>query len=191
MKLFTLRTRALIALVALTVGFAVAQDRGASTMATLQDVSGAEIGMAMFTETPQGLEVTVAVAGLPAGGKHGMHLHSEGSCENSTDDQGQSVVFGGAGGHFDPNNTENHAGPDMAADAGHAGDMPNLEVAPDGTAQVTFLVPHLTVTEGEMSVTGRALIIHANEDNYTNEPKNGGSGERIACGVVGASASTY
>jgi superoxide dismutase, Cu-Zn family len=154
-----------------------------SAMTTLQDSSGADIGTVIFTETPQGLEIALAVAGLPAG-QHGMHLHADASCETTTDDQGQAVIFGGAGGHFDPHATENHAGPDVAAEAGHGGDLPNLEVAEDGTAQVTFMNSKLTVSEGMMSVVGHALIIHENQDNYTNEPKNGGSGVRIACGVI-------
>jgi Cu-Zn family superoxide dismutase len=188
MKFFSLKTRTFLALASLMVGFALAQEQA---MAALQDSSGAEIGTALFTETPEGLEVTLAIAGLPAGDKHGMHIHANSSCEASTDDQGQTVVFGGAGGHFDPHTTENHAGPDIAAQEGHGGDLPNLEVAADGTAQVTFVTPKLTVREGMMSVVGRSLIIHANEDNYTNEPKNGGSGERIACGVIGLPSATY
>jgi superoxide dismutase, Cu-Zn family len=189
MKFFSLkaRARAFLALTSLTLGFAFAQEQA---MATLQDSSGAEIGTALFTETPEGLEVTVAVAGLPAGNR-GMHIHGEGSCENSTDEQGKTVVFGSAGGHFDPHGTENHAGPDVSADKGHPGDFPNLEVSEDGTAQLTHLFSDLTVSEGMMSVVGLSLIIHENEDNYTNEPKNGGSGGRIACGVVGLPSATY
>ena len=31
---------------------------------------------------------------------------------------------------------------------------------------------------------GRALMIHAGGDNYTDNPENGGGTGRIACGVV-------
>ena len=33
-------------------------------------------------------------------------------------------------------------------------------------------------------VSGRALVIHAGGDNYTDQPENGGGMGRIACGVV-------
>jgi superoxide dismutase, Cu-Zn family len=159
---------------------AQAQD---SLVAMLQDAAGAELGTVTFTDTPEGLEVTVAATGLPAG-KHGFHVHSEGSCETSTDDAGMEVMHGAAGGHFDPAGTENHAGPDVDSQTGHAGDLPNLEVIADGTASITFITTKMTVAEGETSLAGRTIMIHANEDNYTNEPKNGGSGDRIACGVI-------
>lgn len=154
-----------------------------SATATIQDAAGADLGTVTFTDTAEGLEVTVAVTGLPAG-KHGFHVHTEGSCEASTADAGMEVMHGAAGGHFDPNSTENHGGPDVDAATGHAGDLPNLEVAEDGTATVTFSTTKMTVSEGPTSLLGRAIMLHANEDNYTNEPKNGGSGDRIACGVI-------
>jgi superoxide dismutase, Cu-Zn family len=152
-------------------------------VATLQDATGADLGTVTFTETAEGLEVTVVATGLPAG-KHGFHVHSEGSCEASTDDAGMEVMHGAAGGHFDPNETANHAGPEVDSATGHAGDLPNLEVAEDGAASVTFTTTKMTLAEGPTSLVGRAIMIHANEDNYTNEPKNGGSGDRIACGVI-------
>jgi superoxide dismutase, Cu-Zn family len=163
---------------------ALAQADTLSAMATLQDSSGADLGTVIFTDTPEGLEMTLAVAGLPAG-KHGLHVHTESSCESSTDDAGMEVMHGAAGGHFDPYATENHAGPEVDSQTGHAGDLPTLEVAQDGTATMTFVTTNMTVSEGITSLVNRTLMIHANEDNYTNEPKNGGSGERIACGVIG------
>lgn len=162
--------------------FGVAQAQTA--MATLQDATGAELGTVTFTETAEGLEITVSATGLPVG-KHGFHVHTEGSCEPSTDDAGMEVMHGAAGGHFDPNTTENHAGPEVDSATGHAGDLPNLEVLEDGTATVTFTTTKMTVSEDPTSLLGRTIMIHANEDNYTNEPKNGGSGDRIACGVIG------
>jgi superoxide dismutase, Cu-Zn family len=154
-----------------------------TAIAGLQDAAGASLGTVTFTDTPEGLEITIAAVGLPPG-KHGLHIHSEGSCEASTDDAGKEVMHGAAGGHFDPATTENHAGPEVDSQTGHAGDLPNLEVAEDGSATLTFTTTKMTLAEGETSLAGRAIMIHANEDNYTNEPKNGGSGERIACGVI-------
>lgn len=152
-------------------------------VATLQDATGTELGTVTFTDTSEGLEITVNATGLPPG-KHGFHVHSEGSCEASTNDEGMEVRHGAAGGHFDPFGTENHAGPDVDSQTGHAGDLPNLEVAEDGTATATFVTTKMTVAEGETSLANHTIMVHANEDNYTNEPANGGSGDRIACGVI-------
>jgi Cu-Zn family superoxide dismutase len=61
------------------------------------------------------------------------------------------------------------------------GDLPVLEVAADGTAQLTLTAPRLTVPDAR----GRALMIHAGGDNYSDQPEPlGGGGPRIACGVI-------
>ena len=74
--------------------------------------------------------------------------------------------------------TGRHAGPEGN---GHKGDLPVLEVAADGSARVTLTAPRLTVADAQ----GRALMVHAGGDNYSDEPKPlGGGGARIACGVV-------
>jgi superoxide dismutase, Cu-Zn family len=170
-------------LVLVFCGVMQAQD-APTAIAGLQDAAGTSLGTVTFTDTPEGLQVTIAAMGLPPG-KHGLHIHSEGSCEASTDDDaGMEVMHGAAGGHFDPATTENHGGPDVDSATGHAGDLPNLEVLEDGSAAVTFTTTKLTVAEGETSLANRTIMIHANEDNYGNEPKNGGSGDRIACGVI-------
>jgi superoxide dismutase, Cu-Zn family len=170
-------------LLALVFGGVMQAQDALTAIAGLQDAAGTSLGTVTFTDTPEGLEITIAATGLPAG-KHGLHVHTEGSCEASTDDAGAEVMHGAAGGHFDPNATENHAGPDVDSATGHAADLPNLEVAEDGTVSVTFTTTKMTVAEGDTSLAGRTIMIHANEDNYTNEPKNGGSGDRIACGVI-------
>ena len=85
----------------------------------------------------------------------------------------------GAGGHFDPDATKKHLGPD--AMGGHKGDLPVLKVAANGTAKASLLAPHLKLAD----VSGHALMIHAGGDNYSDLPKPlGGGGARIACGVV-------
>lgn len=182
MKHYQLIKVTLVLQVLMIFGVMQAQDAPTAS-AELQDAAGTALGTVTFTETAEGLEIAVTATGLPAG-KHGFHVHSEGSCDASTDDAGMEVMHGAAGGHFDPNSTENHAGPEVDSATGHAGDLPNLEVAEDGTANITFITTKMTVSEGPTSLVGRTVMVHANEDNYTNEPKNGGSGDRIACGVI-------
>ena len=56
-----------------------------------------------------------------------------------------------------------------------------LVVDPDGTATLAVLAPRLKVSD----VLGRALMIHAGGDNYSDQPLPlGGGGARIACGVI-------
>ncbi len=64
---------------------------------------------------------------------------------------------------------------------GHAGDLPALYVAADGTATNPVLAPRLNLSE----LKGRSLMIHAGGDNHADRPeKLGGGGARIACGVA-------
>ena len=62
------------------------------------------------------------------------------------------------------------------------GDLPRLEVLPDGTATKILLVPRIADIE---ALRGHAIVIHAGGDNYSDQPAAlGGGGARIACGVI-------
>ena len=140
--------------------------------ATLAARSGSQVtGTASFVETAGGVEVTIVVQGATPGA-HGLHLHETGDC---TSGDAKS-----AGAHFNPDATE-HGAP--AAMPHHGGDMGNITVADDGTGTLTITLPGLTVAPGPHSVVGRALILHANEDDLVSQPA-GDAGDRIACGVV-------
>jgi Cu-Zn family superoxide dismutase len=138
---------------------------------------GEPIGTIQLADGPGGLIIEADLRDLPPG-PHGFHLHSEGSCEPAHNPEGQMTAALGAAGHYDPDDTGRHAGPEGD---GHKGDLPVLEVAADGSARVTLTAPRLTVADAQ----GRALMVHAGGDNYSDEPKPlGGGGARIACGVV-------
>jgi len=116
-------------------------------------------------------------------GRHGMHVHENGSCDALRDTTGKATPFGAAGGHFDPAETKSHKGPSAL---GHAGDLPNLGATDAGHARSTFYTDRLSVrSSASNNIVGRTLIVHANEDNYTDEPPNGGSGGRVLCGEIG------
>ena len=86
---------------------------------------------------------------------------------------------GAAGGHFDPQHTGKHAGPQGN---GHLGDLPVLQVAANGAATETLTAPRI-IDVG--ALRGKALMIHAGGDNYSDQPAPlGGGGARIACGVL-------
>ena len=89
------------------------------------------------------------------------------------------VPAGGAGPHFDPAATNSHKGPQGA---GHAGDLPNLRVLNDESGLLETSTTRFSLGD----LVGRTVVLHANTDNYTDTPANGGSGPRVACGVIEA-----
>ena len=134
---------------------------------------GAEVGTITATDTQYGMLLTPHLKGLPPG-IHGFHVHVNPSCAN----EGQA-----AGGHLDPAKTGMHLGPYDAE--GHLGDLPALTVNAQGEATLPILAPRLKVT----MLQGHALMIHADGDNYSDQPAAlGGGGARLACGVVKSDA---
>ena len=138
-------------------------------------------GTAEFVERKQNIgttvEITLTATGLKPG-LHGVHLHAVGKCEPD---------FGAAGGHFDPGPASN-TDPD-ANHPFHMGDIPNLEVGPDGKGTFKVVTTRVSLSEGPLSLfdaDGSAIIIHANPDSgKTGPPKSGVSGgPRAACGVI-------
>lgn len=132
-----------------------------------------KIGTVSIERTQHGLVLTPDLKGLEPGA-HGFHLHQKGNCETSAD----GTPAGEAGGHYDPEETGTHGTP---WGDGHLGDLPALQVDKDGKATYPVLAPRVTLND----MKGRALMIHAGGDNYSDEPKAlGGGGKRVACGVV-------
>jgi superoxide dismutase, Cu-Zn family len=138
---------------------------------------GEAVGTVTIADGPQGAVVRTDLKGLPPG-QRGFHVHETGSCEPGPVN-GKTEPAGAAGGHFDPQDTSKHAGPHGE---GHLGDLPALPVAADGTASGTLTAPRIK----EVSMLrGKAVIIHAGGDNYSDQPEPlGGGGARIACGVL-------
>lgn len=139
----------------------------------------ASIGTITATETAVGVQLTPALKDLPPG-PHGFHVHDKPSCDAAPDPakSGASAAAFAAGGHYDPDHTGKHEGPDGA---GHKGDLPALTVDAKGVASAPVAAPHLKLAD----LKGRSLMIHAGGDNYADQPeKLGGGGARIACGVV-------
>jgi Cu-Zn family superoxide dismutase len=69
----------------------------------------------------------------------------------------------------------------------HAGDLRNLIVDADSTATVDQTNERVTLRGGAVELLdedGSALVIHSMPDDYLTQP-SGGSGDRIACGVIG------
>lgn len=152
----------------------------------LADPSGSSRGTVEFAEVDGGVQVRVQATGLEPG-FHGLHVHAIGKCEpNSPDPQDASKRgdFNSAGGHL--------AG-DGSAHPDHAGDLPALYVAEDGTASLTAVTDRLT-RDLLLDTDGSALIVHSGSDNFANIPtryasagpddettKAGDAGKRVAC----------
>lgn len=137
---------------------------------------GERIGTIKISETPYGTLFTPNLTGLEPG-LHGFHLHETGNCDAAEKD-GKMVPGLAAGGHYDPSGTKAHKGP---YGEGHPGDLPALYVDDQGRSTLPVLAPRIKTAD----VKGRALIIHAGGDNYSDRPAAlGGGGSRVACGVA-------
>lgn len=136
-----------------------------------QNDNDKSIGTVSFTNTEHGLLIVTHLKNLSPG-YHGFHIHENPDCGNN----GQN-----AGGHFDPNGTGKHEGP--FSSNGHAGDLPVLWVANNREANNVLIAPNLTLND----IDNRSIMIHADGDNYSDQPKKlGGGGARVACGVITA-----
>lgn len=143
--------------------------------AAMIGTDGKIIGLASLRETRLGVKVEIKMQGLPPG-KHGTHVHAAGKCDPPD--------FTTAGGHFNINGQKHGLAGAVSA---HAGDLPNLEVGPDGKGRLLFYNPHLSLnrsaSNGLVFGAGTAVVIHAAEDDGKTDPA-GNSGARIACGIV-------
>lgn len=137
--------------------------------------TGKSLGTVEVHQSAFGLVFTPNLKNLSPG-LHGFHVHENPSCDAAEKD-GEMVPALAAGGHYDPYETGKH---DTPWGSGHAGDLPALYVAEDGTATYPVLAPRLTLKD----LQGRSLMIHAGGDNHADHPKPlGGGGARVACGV--------
>ena len=145
---------------------------GGGVTVSMISASGAELGTLTLTDAGVGIAVNGTLRGLPPG-DHGIHLHMVGQC---------TPPFESAGGHWNPTSkqhgTQNAQGP-------HAGDMMNITVGADSSANVnvTSASGPLRGAGGLVDGDGAAVVIHAAADDYKTDP-SGNSGARIACGAV-------
>ena len=128
-------------------------------------------GVVTFEEVDKGVHVIVNLTGLTPG-KHGFHIHEFGDIS--------SVDGSSAGGHFNPTAMP-HSMP--MSDKRHAGDMGNIDADEKGSAHLDYIDPVMKLN-GEYSIIGHAVIIHAKEDDFNTQP-TGNAGARIGNGVIG------
>lgn len=129
---------------------------------------GESDGTITLKQGKKGVEFAIDLSKLPPG-EHGFHLHEKGMCEPA-DKEGKKTAGLSAGGHWDPDATKAHKGP---AGGGHKGDLPKLTVPENGKLKTKLTVEGLTMAD----LGGKALMIHAGGDNYSDTPKPLGGGE--------------
>eukprot|EP00746_Dinoflagellata_sp_MGD_P124592 gnl/MRDRNA2_/MRDRNA2_59188_c0_seq1.p1 gnl/MRDRNA2_/MRDRNA2_59188_c0~~gnl/MRDRNA2_/MRDRNA2_59188_c0_seq1.p1 ORF type:complete len:241 (-),score=38.54 gnl/MRDRNA2_/MRDRNA2_59188_c0_seq1:164-886(-) len=134
----------------------------------------------------QDIEIVYEVKGLKPG-KHGFHVHEKADFSNGC---------ASAGPHYNPFQ-KLHG--DIRDQERHVGDLGNIVADRNGVAKGS-VTDHLVKLFGDTSVVGRALMIHADEDDLgrgdnskfgENPPPNGfvskatgNAGARIACGEI-------
>jgi Cu-Zn family superoxide dismutase len=148
-------------------------DKGPVAVARLAPTSGNRAaGVVWFAQRGDKVVLRGQVTGLTPNQEHGFHVHEKGDCTSA---DGSS-----AGGHLNPTQMPHGAqqGPH------HAGDIPALKADASGTATVNVSLPGVLLGSGGSDFMGKALIVHAQPDDYTTQP-TGNSGARVACGVIG------
>jgi superoxide dismutase, Cu-Zn family len=182
---------ALLAGLALIPGGSAVADDSRDVRAVVRDVNGAFVGVVNLSSSGGKVTVSGRLGGLTQG-FHGFHVHAVGRCDPRAVDPatGNVVPFFTAGGHLNPAGTTHGR---------HAGDLPVLYVAADGTARSLAETDALTLA-AVFDADGSAVIIHAAPDNLANIPTRysaagvpgpdaatlatGDSGGRVACGVI-------
>lgn len=125
-----------------------------------------------FTQkTGQKVVINAVIRGLKPNSEHGFHIHDKGDCA----DNGNA-----AGGHFNP---LGNAHGKYDAQQHHMGDLPSLKADANGVATVNVESPDITLLAGPGNIIERAVIVHAQADDYATQP-TGNAGARAACGVI-------
>ena len=153
-------------------GMQAAGDNAA--MAELRNASGANVGTATFTQVGNVVRIVLEAKGLTPG-LHGVHIHAVGKCDPPD--------FTSAGPHFNPTGKQHGA---LNTQGSHAGDLPNLNVAADGSGRLETANEQISLGSGASSLwdaDGSALVVHAAPDDFKTDP-TGNSGARMACGVI-------
>ena len=135
--------------------------------ARLTTADGGDVGRVRFRDMRAGVHIEGDLTDLPPG-PHGFHIHETGACTPDFDAAGEHISAEGQEHGF------------AQTDNPHSGDLPNIWVQDDGTVQVEFITPNLTLDQ-ILDEDGSAVMVHDAQDTYMDPASAGG---RYACGVV-------
>jgi superoxide dismutase, Cu-Zn family len=140
---------------------------------TIRNAAGERIGVAALSDTAGVLILAISVGQLTPGA-HGLHFHQEATCTPPS--------FTSAGPHYNPAGRQHGR---LNPEGPHLGDLPNLIVGPDGSADPAFELPRELAGLDSTSLVkaGGALVVHAGPDDERTDP-TGNSGERVGCAVI-------
>jgi Cu-Zn family superoxide dismutase len=160
------------AFVSLVLATAPAMGADPVAEARLEPTKGNSVaGTVTLRQVGSKVQVAARLTGL-APGSHGFHVHEKGDCS--------AADATSAGGHFNPGSAP-HGDPHKGNH--HAGDMPMLVADATGKAELAVEMSGVSVAAGPTSLVGKAVIVHADPDDYSTQP-TGNSGARVACGVI-------
>ena len=139
--------------------------------------------VATYVPEDEGTLIVAVFRMLPPG-KHGFHIHKAG------DLRGQGCK--GACDHWHKGPACDHGGRPRRGSVAfhqerHTGDLGNIEIRPGSSAaKFTYLLEGVKPSE----LWGRALIVHADEDDlgqggHIDSKVTGHSGDRIGCAIFG------
>jgi Cu-Zn family superoxide dismutase len=172
--MLTSRKFFILMLLALPVAFCFAPKKKNKARAVIESASGSTlVGEALFTQEKHGVKMVLTVDHATPG-SHAVHLHEKGDCT--------APDATSAGGHWNP--TE-HAHGNRAGGADfHSGDIANIGVGQNGKGRLEVVGHEWTIGgDAKTDVVGKAVIIHANTDDFVSQPA-GNAGARVGCGVV-------
>jgi len=153
---------------------------GAVAHASLVNGTGEAAGTATFRQGPTGVLIRIEATGLTPGW-HGLHLHGVGQCAGPK--------FTSAGAHVKHDGSTAVHGL-LNAEGPESGDLPNLYAGADGRGFAEVFSSDAALVDGAggpnlLDADGAAILIHAMADDHAAQPI-GGSGDRVACGVITA-----
>ena len=130
-------------------------------------------GEAILTEVEEGLNVEIVIEGVTQSGKHGIHIHEFGNCENNCK---------AAGAHYNPEGVLHGLLTRDGHENAHIGDLGNMVISLDGKGILKVFLPGISLSKGRYPVAGRAFVLKTKEDDFSQP--SGNAGEPIACGVI-------
>ena len=142
-------------------------------VAEIRPTSGNEARGSVHLSSGNGtVRSTGTISGLEPGA-HGFHIHEFGDCS--------APDASSAGEHFDPHR-DPHGSPRDLENAHHVGDLGNVTANQRGEAKIDTEDNEMQLS-GPESVIGKAIVVHADQDDFETQP-SGNSGGRVGCGEI-------